>query len=280
MAEHLIPGGCADNTATGWLGRLQLEFERRDNRTVMSRCQHSGPLTVQRAFYPEADYPHIYLLHPPGGVVGGDRLELAVTLGPDSHALLTMPGATKFYRSGGQLAQLTQHFHLAEGSTLEWLPQGNIFFPACQVAIKSEFTLCAGARLLGFETLCLGRPANAERFHSGTLNSLLRINLPDSPGLFERLRIADGQLANLGEWPITATFFASPANDELLNQVRQWLDASGSPAAGATLLDHLLLVRLLDDDNQRLQRILHQLWILLRPAMVGREAVLPRIWAT
>jgi urease accessory protein len=235
---------------------------------------------VQRAFYPEADCPHIYLLHPPGGVVGGDQLELMVNLGRDSHALMTMPGATKFYRSGGEMARLTQYFELAEGSILEWLPQGNILFPACQVTIQSEFTLRAGAKLLGFETFCLGRPANAERFHSGTLNSLLRINLPDSPGLYERLRIAGGRLDKVGEWPLAATFFASPASDEQLDRVRQWLDASGSPAAGATLFDHLLLVRLLDDDNQRLQRILHQLWILLRPAIVGREAVLPRIWAT
>lgn len=267
-------------TPAGWLGQLTLGFERRHERTLLVKRRHRGPFTVQRAFYPEADYPHLYLLHPPGGVVGGDRLELSVDMGPGSHGLMTMPGATKFYRSAGERACLTQHFTLAAGSTLEWLPQGNIFFPGANVAIDSEFTLQDGARLLGFETLCFGRPVMDEGFDGGKLNSRLRITLPGGPGLFERLHIDGGQLDKLGGYPLNATFFATPATDEMLAGVREILSKAKLPAAGASLLDTLLVVRLLDHDNQRLQHLLHRMWILLRPMMLGRAAVAPRIWAT
>lgn len=269
-----------DADSPGWLGRLTLGFERRGDRTVLASRRHRGPFTVQRAFYPEPEYPHVYLLHPPGGVVGGDVLELSVNLGPGSHALMTMPGATKFYRSAGAQARLSQRFSLDEGSALEWLPQGNIFFPASHVSLHSEFVLSPGARLLGFETFCLGRPASGEIFDEGELDSVLRIRLPGLPGLFERLRISDGRLYKLGGHALSATFFASPADGAMLDNVRHVLEAAGLPAGGATLLDTLLVVRLLDNDNRRLQQLLHRIWISLRPEIIGREAVMPRIWAT
>lgn len=264
----------------GWLGELSLGFTLRAGRTVLTRRRHYGPFTVQRPFYPEPDHPHLYLLHPPGGVVGGDRLVLDVELDAGSHALLTMPGATKYYRSEGAQARLIQRFTLHAGSTLEWLPPGSIFFPGACVAVDSEFVLHAGARLLGFDLLCLGRPVNDEPFDSGTLDSRLRIAIDGSPGLRERLRIAAGEMDKLGGYALNATFFASPADESMLEPVRQLLSGAGVPAAGATLLDSLLVVRLLDNDNQRLQDVLHRIWIMLRPLIIGRDAVLPRIWAT
>ncbi|WP_410014069.1 urease accessory protein UreD [Sodalis sp. C49] len=264
----------------GWLGKLALGFERRHGRTLLTTRRHSGPYRVQRAFYPQADHPHVYLLHPPGGVVGGDRLELSVAMAAQSHALLTMPGATKFYRSAGQLARVSQRFSLGEDSILEWLPQDNILFPAARVAIDTEFRLAPGARLLGFETLCLGRPAAGEAFTSGSLDASLRIILPGSPGLFERLRISAGRLEKLGGHPLSATFYATPVTEKMLAEVRLLLDAAHAPAAGASLLDSLLVVRVLDNDNQRLQHLLHRIWACLRPGMLGLEASPPRIWAT
>ncbi len=280
MADKIAYAGEPDPAPEGWLGTLTLEFACRGGRTLLTKRQHRGPFMVQRAFYPEADYPHIYLLHPPGGVVGGDRLELSVSMAPESHALLTTPGATKFYRTAGAQAGLSQRFHLGEGSTLEWLPQGNIFFPAADVAIHSEFFLRPGARLIGYDTLCLGRPAIGERFEQGTLDSVLHIHLPDSAGLFERLRINDGQMDQVGGYSLNATFFATPVTEAMLAGVRDLLTEAELPAAGASMVDSLLVVRLLDNDNQRLQNLLHRIWILLRPEILGRGAVAPRIWAT
>lgn len=276
MREHVLDmmQSVAVEERAGWLGRLELGFARRDGRTAMVRSSHVGPLRVQRAFYPEEDHPHVYILHPPGGVVGGDRLELSVEMEPGSHALLTMPGATKFYRSGGGVGRVSQRFVVGEGSVLEWLPQGNILFPGARVAVESEFQLAAEARLLGFETFCLGRPVMDEVFDSGSLDSVLRIG----SSLYERLRLEGGRLEKVAGRPLVGTFFASPAREEMLEGVRALL--GGLTMAGATLVDEILVVRVLEDDNLRLQDALHRIWALLRPMLLGRDAVPPRIWST
>ncbi|WP_236193280.1 urease accessory protein UreD [Pseudomonas faucium] len=263
----------------GWSAHLHLRFIERDGVTRLGARRHFGPLLVQRPFYPEGAPCHVYVLHPPGGIVAGDRLELDIHLEPGSHALLTMPGASKFYRSIGPTAYLAQHFHLQAGSTLEWLPQDSILFSGARASLDSRFTLQPGARLLAWETLCLGRPVMNERFDQGALDSRLRIELPGEPGLHERLRISGGQLAKLGGHPMTATFCAAPATPAVLEQARALLDQLGTPA-GATLLGSLLVIRLLDHDNQHLQRTLQRLWHVLRPAVLGLPACPPRIWAT
>lgn len=263
----------------GWSAELKLRFVVRGGKTCIGARRHFGPLLVQRPFYPEGAPCHVYILHPPGGVVGGDRLTLDVHLEAGSHALLTMPGATKFYRSAGPVSLLKQHFHLAEGSTLEWLPHGNICFPGARARLENRFSLAPGARLLAWETLCLGRPVMAERFELGAVDSRLCIELPDDPGLHERLRICGGQLDKLGGYPLVATFCATPADQTVLEQARHLLEEHGTPA-GATLLGSLLVIRLLDHDNQHLQHTLQRLWHVLRPAVLGLPACPPRIWAT
>ncbi|TDF81871.1 urease accessory protein UreD [Pseudomonas sp. H9] len=268
-----------DARDTGWSAELMLRFVPRGTKTCIGARRHFGPLLVQRPFYPEGAPCHVYVLHPPGGVVGGDKLVLDVHLESGSHALLTMPGATKFYRSGGATSTLHQHFHLAADSVLEWLPQGSICFPGARVRLENRFSLEPGARLLAWETLCLGRPVMNEVFSHGAVDSRLQIDVPTSPGLCERLRISGGQLEKLGGYPLQATFCAYPATEALLEQTRALIDDLSVPAA-ATLLDELLVVRLLDHDNQRLQFNLQRIWHALRPAVVGLAPCPPRIWAT
>lgn len=263
----------------GWNAELNLRFVASQGQTRIGARRHFGPLLVQRPFYPEGAPCHVYVLHPPGGVVGGDRLALNIHLEPGSHALLTMPGATKFYRSAGPTSVLRQRFHLAEGSTLEWLPQDSICFPGARVSLRTHFSLAPGARLLAWETLCLGRPVLGEGFSHGALDSCLQLDLPGDPGLHERLRIEGGRLEKLAGYPLLATFCAAPANAQLLEQVRELLHELPVPA-GATLLGELLVVRLLDHDNQRLQYTLQRLWRALRPAILGLAPCPPRIWAT
>lgn len=270
----------------GWSARLQLQFAAQAHRTVLASKRHEGPMLVQRPFHPEGAPCHTYLLHPPGGIVGGDRLTLQAHLEPGAHALLTMPGATKFYRSNGTQATLTQHFQLDAGSTLEWLPQDSIFFPGAIAALDTRFDLAPDARLLAWEGLCLGRPVMDEAFDRGRLTTRLQLWRGDRPLLHERLRIEGGQLGKLDGRPLAATFIATPAEDDHLKLARDVLaslphEGTGRALlAGATRVDGLLLVRLLGDDNLAIQAALQQLWLALRPAVLGLAPCPPRIWAT
>ena len=280
----MIQNNTAQKNANGWLGKLSLSFANRFvngelQRTELVDRQQQGPLTIQRPFYPEGKPCHIYLLHPPGGIVGGDKLELDIFLNQDSHLLMTMPGASKFYRSHSNIAQLKQKFTLAQNSIMEWLPQENIFFNGANANLTTEFNLTLNSRLLGWETLCFGRPVMHEKFVQGNIKSRLTINLPDELGLDEHLKIIDGNCAPIGNYTYSATLFAYPINLAILQQVQKRFENSRVPI-GATALGQLLTVRMLANDNQICQQYLHQLWALLRPLIINLPACPPRIWAT
>ena len=129
----------------------------------------------------------MYLLHPPGGVVGGDVLDVAVHAGPDSRVLITTPAANKLYRSAGPCAQLTQTLRVDAGAQLEWLPQPTIAFAGVHARVATRVDLAPGGRFIGWEILCLGRPDSGERY-AGQLGMALELWQDGAPLWLERAR--------------------------------------------------------------------------------------------
>ena len=267
----------------GWQAGLSLGLRRIRDRTVLAERRRSGPLAVQRPFYPEGDVCHVYLLHPPGGVVGGDSLSIDVTIGHSAHALLTTPGASKFYRSGGARAEQHQRLVVADRGSLEWLPQENIFFPGANVALTTRVDLFGSARIALSEIQCLGRPVIGEAFASGQIDSQVAIYRDGRPLLLERLRVGPDnrcRLSLMGGLAVGGTLIVSNADDALVEACRDLLFATGSDYAGATLVDDLLVVRYLGNSTQRAHALFRAVWETVRPAALGRAACAPRIWAT
>ncbi len=278
------PGEISGPEAGGWRAQLELGFERRGTRTVLAHRKQRGPLAVQRPFYPEVEVCHLYVLHPPGGVVGGDRLEIAAEVQGGATAVVTTPGATKFYRSGGAEASQQQRLTVRAGGSLEWFPQENIFFPGAQADLNTLVRLESGARFMGWEIHCLGRPASTETFHCGILSLQLQVYRDGVPLLLERLPVNEGEglagAASLRGSPVTATFLATGVAGELRNRVRERLAGKVEGIAAATLLDDLLVVRYLGASTEAVRRLFVEIWTLLRPALVARAACPPRIWST
>jgi urease accessory protein len=246
--------------------------------TRLSERSHRGPLLVQRPFYPEGGLAHVYLLHPPGGVVGGDRLSLEVQC-DEAEALLTTPAAGKFYRSGGERARQTVSLRV-QGGSLEWLPQETILFDGAQVESTLSVDLRDGGRFIGWETVCLGRPAAGERFSTGAGDFRLQIRQDGETLLLERFRI-DERFLRAG-WGMrgNASFgslWAYPSDREVLGEVQALI--ADRPLLGATLVDGLLAVRGLGTAEE-LRKLLIEVWRCVRLAVIGRPACLPRIWAT
>jgi urease accessory protein len=274
----------APHAVRGWEARLVLRIAARIDRSVLIAREHSGPLVVQRPFYPEGAPCHLYLLHPPGGVVGGDRLHLEVDVQAGAHALITAPGAAKFYRSSGALAQQTQCLAVAADAALEWLPHENIFFPGAHTRLETRIDLAEGARFIGWELQCFGRPALPERFHSGRAEIATRLSRNGRPLIAERLRIRDGVgldgPTGLRGFPVCASLMASGATAETLALVRERVGTDRPFPIAATLVEDLLLVRALAPQTELVTRLFRDLWSSLRPILLGRSASAPRIWAT
>ncbi len=151
----------------GWLAALNLRYELVQGRTV-STHMHDGPLRVLKSLYPEGGAVcHDVIVHPPGGVVAGDRLRVNVDVGSGAHAIITTPGATRFYRSEGAVAEQSVHLRLAPGARLEWVPLEAVAYPAARVRNSVQVSLGAGAELMGWDILCLGLPASGQPFDQG-----------------------------------------------------------------------------------------------------------------
>ena len=148
------------------------------------------PLAVQRPFYPDGPGAqggacHVYLLHPPGGVVGGDALDIVVNAGAGSRALVTTPAAGKLYRSAGSCARLSQRLVVDEDAQLEWLPQPTIAFAGVNARMSTRVDLAPGGRFIGWEIVCLGRTDSGERY-AGQLHLALELWRDSAPLWLER----------------------------------------------------------------------------------------------
>ncbi len=273
--------------APHWEARLALEYRRRAERTVLARRSHSGPLRVQRDLYPEGEGTcHTIVVHPPGGIAGGDTLQVNAVLGPQSAALLTTPGAGKWYRTQGSPARQDLEFTLEAGASLEWLPQETILFDGAVAQMKTRVHLEGDAAYTGWEILCFGRAASGQRFASGMLTQNTEIRADG-----ERLWAEQAQVA--GDDPL----FASPvgldghavcgtllaAGREISNDVLaacRAVPAGEGAIAGVTRLPRVLIARWLGDAGEDARRYFFALWAQLRPAMKGCAAIEPRIWST
>lgn len=266
-----------------WYAELELAYARfgESSRPVLRR--HLGPLRVQKHLYAEGPEvcQHI-IVHPPGGIAGGDRLAIRARVEDGAWAQLTSPGAAKWYRANGPAYQ-TLELHVSPGATLEWLPQETIVFSAAQAELQTRIELHGDAHLFYWDIVALGRPASGERFEQGHFQARLDIRRDGQPLWHERQRIAggDGLLDSpigLDGQPVFATLLVTgEIDDELLERCR----ALAHPVRGdLSQLPGLLVARCLAGETLQARAWLIALWQLLRPALLGREALAPRIWNT
>jgi urease accessory protein len=212
-------------------------------------------------------------------VVGGDELKLEVDARDAAHALLTTPAASKFYRSDGRTARQEQILR-ADDTTLEWLPQESIFYPQARVRSTTRIELGSRAKFIGWEIACLGLPARKQPFDAGELRLHLELWVDGSPLLIDRLRIcgADSNRWGLGGHEAIGTMLVYPATRAMIDTVRG-LNPAGVEL-GVTLVDKVLVCRALAAQAEPIKRAFIECWQALRPQLLDRPAVLPRIWAT
>ncbi len=271
---------------SGWRARLALGFGRRGARTLLERRVQEGPLVVQKPLYPEGEKVcHAIVVHPPGGIAGGDELDIALDAGEGAHGLLTTPGAAKWYRTAGPLARQRVAIDVARGAALEWLPQDTIVFDGALARLSTQVRLAREARFLGWEILCLGRTGSGERLARGSCRIETEIVIDGRLAWRERGCIDGGGAllevsAGLAGKPVFGTLYASfpgigPAQ---LAECREARSEEGE--TGVTLVPGVLLARYLGDSGESARRYFAAVWRALRPALAGREASEPRIWRT
>ena len=273
-------------TATPWQARLHLGFEKRAGRTTLVERIHEGPLRLQKALYPEGEaICHGIVLHPPAGIAGGDLLEVSVAVGAGAHALMTTPGAGKWYRSLGAEGVLEHGLSVADGGVLEWLPQENIVFRQANARLVTDIDLAPDACLFAMEMTAFGRFGEDHQFHDGRFAQSMRIRRDGRTVWREQGRIEGGSrlmraASGLDGQRVTGTFIAvGPGlDDALVARCREIPITHGD--GGITLLPDLFIARYLGDRCEAGRNWFAALWGVLRPALTGHAARIPRIWRT
>lgn len=195
-----------------WASSLALSFDtvlrtttqdESIDKTRLYHRKHTGALMVQRALYPEPRRQqgicHILMLYPPAGIAGGDALTIDLNLDSNSHAVITTPGAGKWYgkdsvsqkykvssnNSGthqsmeqdeiADYASQNVQAVMATDTRLEWLPQESIIYNEANMHAVSRFDLKKSSSLLTWEVSVFGRQAYDEQFLKGRYHTGLSI---------------------------------------------------------------------------------------------------------
>jgi urease accessory protein len=278
---------CNADARQGWQARLRLGFDCDAHGTRLAERCHTGPLRVQKALYPEGPAVcHAVIVHPPGGVVGGDALDIAISAANGAQALLTTPGAGKWYRANGRPSHQDVRIAVGANAALEWLPQETLFYREAEVEMTHQVSLAADARYIGSEILCFGRTASGETFGEGTVRQTSTIRRDGQLVWHEEGRIDGTGAAMHGPFgldgnTVCATLVACGVSLDAsqLRQLREELDRAGG-RSGVTLLPQTVVVRHLGRSSEAARGVLLAAWVRLRPLLLGRPAALPRLWTT
>jgi urease accessory protein len=274
-------------TRQGWQANLALAYENTGERTALTRRRHFGPLRVQKPLYPEgAEVCHTIIVHPPGGIAGGDRLDISLDAGADTNVLVTTPGAAKWYKANGRQATQEVRVKIADGAMIEWLPQETIVFNGAGARWKTVIELAPRARFLGWEIMVLGRRASGEQFTTGCVRQETTMLIEGREIFVERSRIEGGDPllvspVGLAGCHVTGTLYAAgaPCPDEVIERCRE-IGPEDRARHAVTRLPGTLVARYLGSSPQAARAYFLAVWRRLRPWLAEREAVAPRIWST
>jgi urease accessory protein len=275
----------------GWHGHLKLDYARTGPRTTVHDT-HNGPLRVLQSLYPEGDaICHNVLVHPPGGVVGGDVLAIDVDVQGASHALVTTPGATRFYRSLGELGLQALTARVADGARFEWLPLETILYPDTLAENRMRFELAPGAEMMGWDVLALGLPASNQPYDSGRYTQSIEL-----PGVWLERAHIDGRDTRLLQSPLgwaghsvlatmwfaAGTALANARREALLETAREAAMAHELRATAGATSPHaeVVVLRALAHRVEPAMQLLTQVWQRWRKTAWSLAGTPPRVWRT
>jgi len=276
-----------------WQAKLDLRYAVKHDKTRAIDMRFVGPLRVQRPFYPEGGRCHTYLLHPPGGMVSGDRIDISVDVDQGAQALITTPSAGKIYGADSANVVQTQTIQIKVGdhAELEFLPQENILFDGANARLKTVVDISSTSRAILWDIVSFGRPHGGYYFKSGTLQQTIEMYIDGQPCLLEgfetdpELRVLESQIGLMGHLHMASMFIAVPdcveSYDQYVDQIRSLLpEANDQLKLAATHRNKLIIVRGLADDIEVLRNAFISIWQHLRPTILNTKSIMPRIWLT
>jgi len=261
------------------VGELRVSFKRRGEATVLDGLRQAGCL---KARFPNCATPgwlDATMLNTGGGVVGGDRLDLAFSAGVDTRVTVAAQAAERFYRALPDSApsRVQTTVAVAAGAAFEWLPQETILYDRCALERRLDIELAADACFLGVESLVFGRTAMGESVESGWLRDTVRVRRAGALLLHDAIRL-NGPIASMlarpavgaGARAVATLIYVAPDAEQQLDAVRSATDAG---ECGVSAWNGMLLARILAPDGASLRGL-----TMAALAVLRAPRPLPRVW--
>ena len=272
-----------------WQAELSLDYLNENHRSV-ARYVHKGPLRILKSLYPEGDAVcHNVLVHPPGGLVGGDTLDMTVTVGSGAHGLVTTPGATRFYKSDAGLATQQLKARVEDGARLEWLPLEAIAYNQCDALNRAVFDLSPSGEMMAWDITALGLPAAGMPFDQGTFRQHLEIKgawLERATLSASDTRLINSPLGLAGHKCMATLVFASGSAmasarlERGLASARERVEAHSLRLQAGITSPHpqIMIARVLAPVTEHAMQLLKQIWAVWRQDMWQLGSTPPRLW--
>lgn len=271
-------------------GVAEIAFARRGGATRLAHLYQRDPLRVLFPG-PEGD-PAAFavIVTTSGGLVAGDRLEIAVDIGPKAAAHVTGSAAEKLYRSTGAITEIRQRLSVEAGGWLEFLPPEAILFDGARLRRQTKIELVDNAGFLGGGIIVFGRRARGEAFTHGLLHEVWEFRRDGTLVWGDALHVADhakGDVAAImadpacfdGAGACATLVLAAPSGDPkpYIDAARAVQQRASGVRAGVTAVGGLVVARWLGEPLA-LRRAYADLACHLREAAMGLPARLPRLW--
>jgi urease accessory protein len=244
-----------------------------------------------QSLYPEGDQIcHNVLVHPPGGLVGGDTLDIQVTVAEGAHGLVSTPGATRFYKSGGHPALQQVVAHLADNAKLEWLPLEAIAYNDCEATNRAIFNLAPSAELITWDVTALGLPSSDMAFTQGHFQQHVEI-----PGVWlergnirgEDTRWLNSPLGLAGGKCLASLVFASGSaidsdrTTQALEAAREVIESHPLRLQAGITCAHpqVIVLRVMSPLVEPTMDLLKKVWAVWRHTLWALPSTPPRIWS-
>jgi len=207
-----------------------------------------------------------------GGVVAGDRYEVAVEVGAGARLHVGTSGSTRVYRSTGPWSAVSNRLDVGNDALAVWACDPLAAFAQSRVRQDQRITLAESASLVWIDGLTAGRSANGERW-AGTVRSRLAIDVAGRPWLRDGVRLDPGAAVSFAPYnavslvalvgplvaPLAAALVAEVAERPVVAGAPLLVSATARPG-GAVLRLAGIAQELID---RELRSLLHPLTALL-----------------
>jgi urease accessory protein len=266
-------------------GLARLVLARSARGTHIADLFERSPIRIMFPGIRGAPVEEAVVVNTAGGIAGGDRLEISVTVLADASVTVTSQAAERVYRALSEPALIDTRLKLRQGAQLAWLPQETIVYNGARMRRNTEVEISAGAEMLALEWLVLGRAAHGEEMLGGQIIDGWQVKLDGRLIWADRFRATDDVFPRLRSPALLADFKAIATLIYFGPDAEAWVQFIRALAPQlpchcvTTMVSRLMIVRLAARDAAELKAGLREILLNFERTRAQGPFRVPKMWS-